>query len=279
MAFLTGVDLLGRERRAAEEEDDKLALVRRRPSPSPVLGGQHLELLDQEEPVEYGTLLKRTLALNDEEDPLEELRRMIEKTRTKMDAEKKVLNGLISDVRNIDAMHRSFSCSEVALAPTPSGGGKAALGSTRALGGGSGGPKAIAGSASAAALSNVAHRGPAAKSALVPRPSSGGRSQVLRSGPVAALGGGTAQSQSTPALMQFFSSKIAKPLSELELPARRAPPGCGAPSAAAPAGSQSLARRRQEAEATGRRGCTPEPLARFPSLSRTRIPKVDCIGA
>eukprot|EP00927_Polykrikos_kofoidii_P061908 TRINITY_DN56732_c0_g1_i1.p1 TRINITY_DN56732_c0_g1~~TRINITY_DN56732_c0_g1_i1.p1 ORF type:complete len:272 (-),score=34.40 TRINITY_DN56732_c0_g1_i1:118-933(-) len=271
MAFLTGVDLLGHERQRAAEEREGFSVVRRRPSPQKA-SGHCLELMDHE-PVEYGNLLKKAIALNDE-DPMEELRRMVNQTRTKMDAQRKVLDGFISDVRNIEREQKNFSCSDVALASTPSSGGAISSGgAVRALGNNQRGPEAIADYPT----SNVMRRASSTRSAISLRPSSGGRSQVLRSArPPASGAAGMAQSNSTPALKQFASGM---PLSELSLPPRRAPPGPGPTLAAASSGASSFARRKQEGASGGRHGCGGESLARFPSLTRTKLPKFDCIGA
>ncbi|CAE8659563.1 unnamed protein product, partial [Polarella glacialis] len=63
--------------------------------------------------VKYGDLLKETMTL-EAEDPMEELRRMVRKCRTKMDSQTKVLNGFISEVGLVKGMDRSFSCTEFA---------------------------------------------------------------------------------------------------------------------------------------------------------------------
>lgn len=121
MPFLTGIDLEGRIK---EEEDEAPLLALPAPPPrcrSVALAHARsdLALVDDERPrPEYNKLLKDVSSADD--DSLEELQRLIHRTRGKMDAQKKVLHGFISDVHQIRGQERSFSCTDIAL-PSPSG--------------------------------------------------------------------------------------------------------------------------------------------------------------
>lgn len=233
MAFITGVDL---EQRIAEEdeyEEPLLALpappVRHR---SVAPGPFDLALVEQR-PKDFHELLRDVTYSND--DSLEELRRMVARTRSKMDSQKKVLNGFIADVNAMQGADRSFSsskelaalpapnarkplqlqdrsssCTALTLARTPSS-SSLALVPSRARGGGS-----LAGSSS---------RSPAAAAA----PNPGARSTSLRGG-----GPSLAESRSQPTLLGSNSggagglAGLLKPKEEfqaLQMPARRAPPG------------------------------------------------------
>lgn len=116
-AFLTGIDLEGRcqkedvkDEGTDDEEPTRLAL----PAPCAPSKRRSLELLDRPAPegrsVEYSSLLQDALALHDE-DPLEELRRLIKRTRAKMDSQTKVMDGFIEDVNQIRGLGRSCSSS------------------------------------------------------------------------------------------------------------------------------------------------------------------------
>jgi len=203
MAFLTGIGL---ETRLGENE--ALAIPKKRP---PRRRRQQLELedggcqaiaiCDQEKPVQFGQLLKQTEMLADTGDPLEELRRRIKRTRGKMDAQNQVMNGFLSDVRQMHAIDRSFSSAELSRPSTPTA------------------PALTAGSE------------PSLKrlTAGPPRPSSasnssgGARAILLRSDPVGS-GRRLGESRSQPALMAAAVGSLHQ-AAPLTMPQRRAPPG------------------------------------------------------
>ncbi|CAK9045974.1 unnamed protein product [Durusdinium trenchii] len=187
MAFLTGVDLEGRV-----QDHQQLAL------PAPRTRRRRNKKLEEEEPlaieakpVEYSDLLRETMAL-EMDDSLEELRRMIKRTRNKMDTEMKVLDGFISDVNQIKGMQRSFEEPLAALPPNRSGSQPALKAPPHSM--------ALQASSSAVALS---------ESRRLPK----------RSTPLPAL----THSQSTPAIgsAAMLALRSAQPL---VLPKRRAPP-------------------------------------------------------
>eukprot|EP00930_Biecheleria_cincta_P035805 TRINITY_DN24602_c0_g1_i1.p1 TRINITY_DN24602_c0_g1~~TRINITY_DN24602_c0_g1_i1.p1 ORF type:complete len:241 (+),score=45.15 TRINITY_DN24602_c0_g1_i1:46-768(+) len=215
MAFLTGVDLEGR----LHEDEELLALpapVRRPRRPRPA--DDEALALEDSKPVAYGDLLKQTMAL-EEEDPLEELRRMIKRTRSKMDSQRKVLDGFISDVSQIKGMARNFSDTDTlalgdrasaAALPAPSKAAMREASSQRSL---------KAGASSALALAPV-------------RPSSGSRESrcMPRRG-----GGALATSQSQPSLGSKGACAppsaallaLQRDSAPLTVPQRRSPPGAG----------------------------------------------------
>eukprot|EP00931_Biecheleriopsis_adriatica_P077458 TRINITY_DN51023_c0_g1_i1.p1 TRINITY_DN51023_c0_g1~~TRINITY_DN51023_c0_g1_i1.p1 ORF type:complete len:248 (-),score=54.22 TRINITY_DN51023_c0_g1_i1:37-738(-) len=209
MAFLTGVDLEGR---LQEEEEAQLALpapARRPPRrPRPALQAEEAPLaLENQPPGNYSQLLKDCMAL-EEGDPLEKLRRMIKRTRSKMDSQTKVLDGFISEVGQIKGMQRNFSCSDIDKADSAS-------------------MKALPAKASQAELmpgkaaSQRALKGSSSSTALVPSES---RGQPKRSAGPPALG--TSQSQpclsAAPALLA-----LQRDAAPLVVPQRRSPPGAG----------------------------------------------------
>ncbi|CAJ1390638.1 unnamed protein product [Effrenium voratum] len=117
MAFLTGVDLEGR---LQDHQQLALPAPRRRRRKAEEGKGKPLAI---EKPVEYSDLLRDAMALEND-DSLEELRRMIKRTRGKMDTEMKVMDGFLSEVNHIKTMQRSF---EEPMAALPSCGSKFAL--------------------------------------------------------------------------------------------------------------------------------------------------------
>jgi len=199
MAFLTGVDLEGRL--AEEPEESALALLPPpRPRPVRKKSSANFAIDDAPRPrVEYTQLLKDVSSYgNTEEDPLEELRRLVRKTRAKMDTQTKVLNGFITDVAQINGMSRSFSSSDLSALPPPS--------SAAALPG----PRGDA----ARGARQLALRSGGGSSALAlrrPDPPSEPRGQARRSEGIAA-------SRSMP-MLPHADTTAAK------LPARRPPPG------------------------------------------------------
>lgn len=215
MAFITGVNL------ESHIAPDGLALAvpkkrppRRRKQLELEDGGwQARALCDQEpKPVEYGQLLKTAEALKGSEDPLEELRRRIKRTRGKMDTQNQVMNGFLSDVRQMQQIDRSFSSAELSTPSSPAG--QPALTS-----GCSSKTPALCSSSSGTELVQR-QRGP------VPRPSSAsnssGRIVSLRSdsGSTRRLG----ESRSQPALTAAAVGSLHQ-AAPLALPPRRAPPG------------------------------------------------------
>eukprot|EP00933_Yihiella_yeosuensis_P056796 TRINITY_DN56226_c0_g1_i1.p1 TRINITY_DN56226_c0_g1~~TRINITY_DN56226_c0_g1_i1.p1 ORF type:complete len:292 (-),score=46.46 TRINITY_DN56226_c0_g1_i1:91-966(-) len=111
MAFLTGVDLEGRLHEDAEEQLALPAPPRRVPKRLP---REEVKALEGPQPGSYGQLMKEVLTLEGE-DPLEELKRMVRRTRAKMDSQTRVLDGFISDVNQVKGIARSFSCTDIAV--------------------------------------------------------------------------------------------------------------------------------------------------------------------
>lgn len=198
MAFITGVDI---EQRLASEQ--ALAIPKKRP-PRRQRNQLALEdggwkvpgafaLKDAEKPVEYGQLLKQADALKGHDDPLEELRRRIKRTRGKMDAQNQVMDGFLNDVRVMQQIDRSFSSSEMGEPSSPA----ALTGGTEHKCLGSGTARPSSGSRPARALTLR---------------SDGANDRQL------------VTSRSQPALMAAANGSLhnAAPLS---LPNRRAPPG------------------------------------------------------
>lgn len=218
MAFLTCVGLEGNLREEEDEQPRLLALPAPKPRRKVSPQTSSLELLDKLPPaqkaVDYTGILKDACALtNGDEDPLEELRRMIRRTRGRMDNQTKVLNGFISEVNQIKGLQRSFSCTEIDPRDANCAPGK------------------ISGPAAAA----LQDQRPAA---LHDRPSSASRANArtlaLRSNPPNAMTQsrsqptvlGPSQSQSSLLALRNVHGGDAAPLA---LPARRAPPGVGRP--------------------------------------------------
>jgi len=111
MAFITGVGL---ETKLAAESDDEDRIVPVHRSPHLQRSARPLALQNgqsaledaprQSAPVDPRQLLQTALALEEgDEDPLAELQRMIRRTRGKLDGQRKVLSGFISDVGRIRA--------------------------------------------------------------------------------------------------------------------------------------------------------------------------------
>lgn len=104
MAFLTGVDC---EHRIESCERLRLAL------PAQASLERYTPLaLDDDRPrknVEYKQLVQDVTVCRREESALDELRRLIQKTRKKMDDQTKVLDGFISDVSRVQDLDRNFS--------------------------------------------------------------------------------------------------------------------------------------------------------------------------
>eukprot|EP00929_Paragymnodinium_shiwhaense_P009551 TRINITY_DN11376_c0_g1_i1.p1 TRINITY_DN11376_c0_g1~~TRINITY_DN11376_c0_g1_i1.p1 ORF type:complete len:304 (-),score=60.95 TRINITY_DN11376_c0_g1_i1:220-1131(-) len=294
MAFLTGVNLEG------HVPESELRLVpRKKRTPPKKMSGQ-MELMDMPRgaPVEYGGLLKTVTKLG-EDDELEELRRMIKQTRSKMDDQRGCLNRFMSDVRQINFESRNFDSEDIVLYSPSAARGKAASAC-----GSAGATKQLTASASVPALGNgtapginkrvgvknagaivplggatgtvasssaLALPGYAGQSSSTGRPSSAGkRSEVLRSDAQPTVG----RSHSTPALAQAMMRPL--DTKALQMPARRAPPGAAA---GQPGGSSSdlllrkaAARIRAPPQACGADSYakeTAELLAAFPALSRT----------
>mmetsp|Transcript_58545 Transcript_58545/g.130802 ORF Transcript_58545/g.130802 Transcript_58545/m.130802 type:complete len:208 (+) Transcript_58545:62-685(+) len=188
MAFLTGVDLEGRL-----QDHDQLALPAPPRRRKPRAKRNEDELLAIEaKPADYSELLREATKL-EFDDSLEELRRMIKRTRSTMDSQMKVLDGFISDVNHLKGMQRNFDggSPRQALPPNPEAAEPR---------------KALKASHSCAALTS------GSESRMVPKRSSG----------LPALG----HSASAPSMATagMLSLRTAAPL---ELPPRRAPPGPG----------------------------------------------------
>lgn len=103
MAFLTDVGL---ETHLGEEADEEaLELVPRKMLALPAHRSDFDQLdllLDKEEPPSFNQLLQNA-QVSRMEDPLEELRRRIKRTRQKMDAQNKVLDGFIAEVQDMQS--------------------------------------------------------------------------------------------------------------------------------------------------------------------------------
>mmetsp|Transcript_139681 Transcript_139681/g.260494 ORF Transcript_139681/g.260494 Transcript_139681/m.260494 type:complete len:275 (+) Transcript_139681:102-926(+) len=102
MAFLTGVGL---ETHLGEDDADEeaLELVPRKMLALPAHRSDFDQLdilLDREEPPSFNQLIKNAQVTR-MDDPLEELRRRIKRTRQKMDAQNKVLDGFINEVQDM----------------------------------------------------------------------------------------------------------------------------------------------------------------------------------
>jgi len=263
MAFITGVDVGGR---IYEEEDEQpaplLALpAPRRRQPKPRAPRDDALVLSDGREIQFGSLLKETLALTDE-DPLEELRRMVKKTRGKLDSQTKVLNGFISTVNQVRGEERSFSCTDLVAA---SGSGRrrnsnpaiaaplsqdwAALGhgGHAALPPSGSAPRMLKGPESALAVRRPGSAN--APKAIMPLETRETRVVVQRG--MQRASGGMGQSRSTPSLMKV-DSKVALQappthvdMTPLQLPARRAPPG--APGSGSVTGVGSVAGQRSAA--------------------------------
>mmetsp|Transcript_26642 Transcript_26642/g.48832 ORF Transcript_26642/g.48832 Transcript_26642/m.48832 type:complete len:232 (+) Transcript_26642:138-833(+) len=181
-AFITGVGLEKRRIEIPEEDDEDL-----RPEDLPALA-----YLEPPRPLEYGKMLQDVSQLRNK-DSLEELREMIRRTGEKMEKQKKVLNGFISDVQEIQTLQRGFSSSEVVLS--------------------NGTPKHV-GTHLRHQFKLMVQQKPRTKKQLTPLHALKARDQPLRG-----VGSELAQSRSQPALA---AAHAAAPLA---LPARRAPPG------------------------------------------------------
>mmetsp|Transcript_33327 Transcript_33327/g.75986 ORF Transcript_33327/g.75986 Transcript_33327/m.75986 type:complete len:242 (-) Transcript_33327:31-756(-) len=180
-AFLTGVGLEKRRLEIPEEEDEDI-----RPEDLPALA-----YLEPPRPLQYGKMLQDVSQLRNK-DSLEELREMIRRTGEKMEKQKKVLNGFISDVNDIQTLQRGFSSSEVALS--------------------NGTPKHV-GTHLRHQFKLMVQQKPRARKQLTLHAPLKARDQPLRG-----VGSELAQSRSQPSLAAHAASPLA-------LPARRAPPG------------------------------------------------------
>lgn len=260
MAFITGVDLEGRL-----SKEDALALPKKRP-PRPRRGLLELEngsrqgiaLCDQD-PVNYGLLLKSTVALEDDGDPLEDLRRRIKRTRAKMDSQKEIMNGFLHDVQQMQHLDRCFSSSELSAPSSPAG--KLALGTSKSAAAIGCGPRSeLVPQGRGSSITNRTRDPSTAPLAL--RPSSASRSSSLRSG--RELGRQSeclAESRSQPALGNLHQA------APLVLPPRRAPPGAPCSEAEKVLAASSAARRSAAKEIVGNIGvCTSRKMLQ---LSRT----------
>lgn len=274
MAFLTGVNL---ETHLAAEEL-ALAIPKRRPprrrkqlALEDASSWKAKAICNQEKPVEYGSLLKAVGDMQGgNDDPLEELRRRIKRTRSKMESQQQVMNGFLSDVREMQQRDRSFfSQHEFETPSSPA----AAL-----VDGYSSKPAALPPSASSPAIlapsassTEIVQR----QGAPVARPSSASNSRVVSlrsdSGRSRRLGESrsqpalTAASRSQPALTAAAVESLHQ-VKPLALPQRRAPPGCGMSdldksiSYAAAARHKAIAASGAAAGTTGRGGPRAKPF-------------------
>lgn len=245
MAFLTGVDLEGRL--AEEPASPLLALCappeapkpRRAPAKAPSFA-----LGDKPGPkIEYRQLLKDLSSYGNDEDPLEELRRLVSRTRKKMDGQRDVLKGFIEDVNVIKGMDRGFSCTDLATYSAPSSGrGPVQLHRQALAGHSASAPLALMGpSASQSALATMAaasaaksssttalRRWPSGAGLLGGVGTGGGNSGASRGLPQRSSALGV--SRSTPSLLGNLKALSAAgargdPFAAKVLPPRRAPPG------------------------------------------------------
>lgn len=223
-AFLTGVDLEGRIEEDEDEEPPRLAL-RREPAPRR-LPSPYLQLTDGaalgSSKLDYSQLLRDAMQIapQAEEDPLEELRRLIDKTRKKMDNQTKVLNGFITDVNRMRELDRNFAEDEetpaLANGAHPALGDRTASTKLKSIKGG------LAGSSSVKSLSLVPSKSKG--SLALARPMSAAseaRAVVKRSESRPSL----MQSASMPALMAPSMASFRGIEAPLVPPPRRAPPG------------------------------------------------------
>lgn len=245
MAFLTGVNLETRLHVDVEEFDAPLLALPAPPQPKRRVHPEIpsvLQLRDAPEPEapQFRKLLDDCSNLN-RDDSLDELRRMIKKTRKKMDTQKEVMKGFLHDVNQIRMMDRNFSADD----DTPRG--PAAIKdapSHRAITAGPGGELALKLPGGPAAIKDVpGHRaitgGPAgppralgppalphsASAGKLPGPDSRGtslRGSCSVSGPVGNSMATRTQSQPTLRPAAALADIDTTPI---QMPARRAPPG------------------------------------------------------
>lgn len=174
--------------------------------------GQARAICDQEKPVEFGLLLKQADNLRGgSEDPLEELRRRIKRTRAKMDSQNQVMDGFICEVRQMNALHRNFSATE--LSPPSSPAGVPALTNSKA-------PAALCSGSSGAELALRRKGAPQ-------RPTSASnttQARMLSLRSDTGSGRRLGESRSQPALTAAAMGSLHQ-AAPLALPPRRAPPG------------------------------------------------------
>lgn len=173
------------------QDHQQLALPAPRPRRRRVRKNEEEPLAIEAKPVQYSDLLKDVHAL-EMDDSLEELRRMIQRTRGKMDSEMKVMDGFLADVSHIKGMQRNF---DEPLAALPSSQSQPALKAPERV-------KALQTSSSAVALGDS-------------------RKLPKRSGPsLPAL----SHSQSAPTLGAATAMLALRAAEPIVLPKRRAPP-------------------------------------------------------
>mmetsp|Transcript_28551 Transcript_28551/g.66166 ORF Transcript_28551/g.66166 Transcript_28551/m.66166 type:complete len:248 (+) Transcript_28551:107-850(+) len=190
-AFITGIGLEKRRVEVPDEDEEEL-----KPEDLPALA-----YLEPPRPLEYGKMLNDVTKLRND-DSLEELRQMIRRTGEKMESQKKVLNGFISDVHQIQSLQRSFSSSDIVLSDEA----------------------AMSGTALRHQFKLMVQQKPRIRRQLA-LPSQNTRDQPLRGIALNDLG----HSQSQPVLSKSSPSN-AKPVAAssftpLAMPPRRAPPG------------------------------------------------------
>lgn len=246
MAFLTGVDLEGRLRQEQHDESQPLLAL-----PAPPRRKVHPEIpsilqIQNEpyvEPPRVGHLMNDCSALDDR-DAIDDLRRMIQRTRKKMDNQKAVMRGFLHDVNQIRMMDQNFRADELtprgpaALADKP-GPSPATIKDRQppaAIRDSSSSPAAIKDCTAPAAITG----GPGPPRALgPPAPPEGPPPVTSSTGRLPAIGcrtaghlgrgsstspSGVARSKSQPSLRPVPSFNELD-TSYLKMPARRAPPG------------------------------------------------------
>jgi len=207
MPFLTGIGLEGHLPQEDEEEEEELLAL---PAPSPRCRSL----------ARVGT---QDISVDSGEDPLDELQRLVRRTRSKMDVQKKVLHSFMSDVNQIKGQERSFSCTDLAVQSPSVGRATQQLQLS-----GAEQPRqrtaAIKGGPALAALTD--HR-----SGRTPNGATAALSSVADPRGMAMRSSSLSSSRSQPTLLGSGSAAIAIPIAArsdfqaLRMPARRAPPG------------------------------------------------------
>lgn len=273
MAFLTGVGLETCIEEESDEEALELVPQKRLALPAPRTDYDQLDLaLLDDEPPSFGQLLKNVQSTGD--DPLAELKRRIKRTRAKMDEQNKVMDGFMSDVRQMQGLDREFYSSALSL-PSPST-QKAALpapAATRSRSLAALGPPAAPALPGPAPGRRPAARSGATELALSTRPSSAtttgasSRGAAVRSDrPAGTLG----QSQSQPSLNKSsVLGGLHQKHSSIVMPQRRAPPGAANSETLKSSALSSL--RRHAPTSAGSPSEIASASKRYPSLGRHRL--------
>uniref|UniRef100_A0A7S1AZP3 Uncharacterized protein n=1 Tax=Noctiluca scintillans TaxID=2966 RepID=A0A7S1AZP3_NOCSC len=116
--FLTEIGLEGRTESQELAGTLSLALRKRRPSKaSSACVRMHEVALAEHEHVDFSSLLMETTELKDQSDsmPLDELRRMIRRTRARLDSQTEIVQGYLHDVHQIQRREEEFESTPKAL--------------------------------------------------------------------------------------------------------------------------------------------------------------------